>query len=311
MTPSPPPHLIVNPAAGPARRRAAARCLARAAADLLPGVRIHLTRAPGHAAELAAAAAEEGAPRVFAAGGDGTFNEVLQGLAGSATALCPVPLGTASVLARELRLPIDPVAALTALIARTDHPATIGLAEGSHFRRHFLLMAGIGIDSAVIQDLLPAMKARLGLGAYFLQGLATAARYRYPTVRVCADGQEWSGTSCIVANGVNYAAGVSLAPDAGLTRPDLCMMLFSGDGPFPYLRYIGGLLAGGRHTRMEGVRVHCGPRFTVSAQVPMRGHLDGELTGPLPLTLTAVPGGIRLPLPGTGRGGARLTPEVP
>jgi diacylglycerol kinase family enzyme len=299
--------LIINPVAGPARQRDRATALERHARELIPNLKIHHTQGPDHATELARTAAAAGASRVYAAGGDGTVNEVLQGLVGSTTGLCPLPMGTANVACRELRLPAaDPIKALNMALKRPDLPATVGLAEGDGFSRHFLLMTGIGIDSAIIADMHGPTKAKLGISAYFLQGLLTCLRYPYDPIHVTIDsgddgdgGETVSGSSLIIANGSNYAAGVTLVPDAALTSPELCLMAFSGNGPFPYLRYIAGLLLGGRHRTMHGVTVRRGRRFTVHANSATlhRGHTDGELTCPLPLILTALPEAIRLPLP--------------
>ncbi len=288
--------LVINPAAGPGRKRARMAALAERARRLIPHLTVRFTEGPGHATELAEQAARAGAPRLYAAGGDGTINEALQGLVGSRTALCPVPAGTGNVVARELRLPLQPEAALKEGIRRQVHPATVGLAEGEDYRRYFLLMCGIGIDSAVIADLDRGTKSGLGIGAYFLQGALTMARYRFPPIRVRAGEREYTGTSIVIANGANYAGGFTLTPDAGLTRPDLNLLVMQGDHPLIYGQYAIGVLAH-CHTRMNGIHSIDGSRFVVTSDTPMRGHLDGELTCLLPLTLSALPGGVRLPLP--------------
>lgn len=295
---SAPPRLIINPFAGPGHRRHHGTDLATAAKALIPGLTVCYTDGPQHATKLAQNAALEGVCRVYAAGGDGTVNEVLQGLVGTDTSLCPLPLGTANVACHELGLPVSsPLAALKVALKRPDQLATVGRVEGDNYRHYFLLMTGIGIDSAVIADIHGPTKRKLGIGAYFLQGVLTSLRYRFLPIQVRVDDDPTPivASSVIIANGVNYAAGVTLVPDAGLTRPDLCLLGFAGTDPFPYLRYIAGLMVG-RHTTMRGVSVRRGQRFTVSSQSPMRGHTDGELTGPLPLTISACPEAIRLPL---------------
>ncbi len=312
MNATSPPTLIINPAAGPARRRHRLIAFGERAPRLIAGLSVHFTEGPEHAAELARSAAKSGVSRVYVAGGDGTVNEALQGLAGSACALCPVPVGTGNVVARELLLPSEPEAALLEGQRRPVAPATCGLAEGEGYRRYFLLMCGIGIDSAVIADLQSGAKAGLGVGAYFLQGGVTMAKYRFPPIRVHADGGDYTGTSIIVANGINYAGGFTLSPDAGLTRPELNLLVLQGTSPAPFLKYGLGVLAH-CHTRMSGVTSVNGTRFTVSADTPMRGHVDGELTAALPLTLSAVPGGINLPLPAHGPTAAPrlMNPKTP
>ena len=295
--------LVINPAAGPGRKRARMTALAERAERLIPGLTVRFTEGPGHATELAREAARNHLPKLFAAGGDGTINEALQGLVGSATALCPVPAGTGNVVARELRLPNHPEAALKEVLRRSVHPVTVGLAEGDGYRRHFLLMFGVGIDSAVIADLQSGTKAGLGIGAYFLQGGLTLARYRFPPIRVGDNGHTHTGTSVVIANGANYAGGFTLNPDAGLTRPDLNLLVMQGQSPLSYGKYALGVLAH-CHTRMRGIHSVNGRRFTIESDTPMRGHLDGELTCLLPLTLSALPEGVLLPLPDHGPTGA-------
>src|SRR5215469_5904101 len=135
--------IIFNPAAGRRRVQLLWRVLDVLVAN---GIRLSLseTRCAGHAARLARTAAENGAPMVVAAGGDGTIAEVASGLIGTGTRLGVIPLGTANVLAHELGLPFAPRAVAAALAFGRTRDVWPGLARGPDGERLFVQMLGVG-----------------------------------------------------------------------------------------------------------------------------------------------------------------------
>ncbi len=297
-------HLILNPAAGPLRRRGQAEQLVKSVtARLGSPVTHHTTEGPDHARLLAQQAVAAGANTVLVGGGDGTINEALQGLAGSGTCLAPLPLGTANVLCSELQLPHHVTACLEQLVTRRPQPVSVGLAQWPGGQRHFLLMVGVGLDGAIVADVQSGPKGLLGEGAYFLQGMATAVRYRYPTLCLSDGHQQWHGNSVVIANARNYAGKFVLAPAGGLQRDDLCMVLFEGRSPWAFLRYGLGVLSG-RHVRQRGVTIQHGKCFSIdrlpTGGPPVPGHVDGEIINGTPLNVTIQPASIQLPLPPTG-----------
>ena len=160
--------LIVNPTAGQGRAQEAGETLQTALAPLLGGVTV--TQGPGDAERAARAAAEEGRyEAVLVAGGDGTINEVVNGLlaaraaGGASLPLGLVPVGTQNVLAHELGLPaFDLTATLEILQAGRTRALDVGLA-GS---RYFVLMAGFGFDALVVREVLRPVKNLIGPAAY-------------------------------------------------------------------------------------------------------------------------------------------------
>ena len=162
--------LIVNPAAGRAP-------LFRRQAPALTALLVHhgytadiqeTTAAPHSAAQLAASASQ-GSTLVIACGGDGTVHGVLQGLVSSDATLGVLPLGTANALARNLRLPLDPLQALTRLLAYTPQRIPLGRIEVGSESRRFILMAGCGPDGALAALLASSSrsKARFGRATYY------------------------------------------------------------------------------------------------------------------------------------------------
>lgn len=305
MRPPPPPSpssglpepvaLVVNPAAGPGWRRGRTRSVIAAARRHLPGLSVWPTGGPGDATRLAAQAAEKGMGTLLVAGGDGTIHEAIQGLAGTDTCLGPLPTGTANVLCREAGLPTSPLPALERLIAGRPRRVTLGrvATPDPATERWFVLMVGVGLDAAIVADVRGGPKYALGAGAYFLQGAATGLRYRYAPLTVKVHGETLTGTTAVIANARNYAGSFILAPEGGLDRPDLCLVLFDGRGPGSYLAHALGVMRG-RHTARPGVTVRHGDRFEVSAVTSIAAQADGELVGGVPLTVSAVPGALLL-----------------
>ncbi|MFQ5509369.1 MAG: diacylglycerol/lipid kinase family protein [Leptospirillia bacterium] len=296
--------LIFNPNAGPSTRKKRRARLFDRLERVLPRLSIRATEAPGDATRLAREAHREGARTVLVAGGDGTVNEALQGLVGTDVHLGTLPLGTANVLSRETGIPADPERAVRAILSARGVPVTVGTVRRGEFKRHFVLMAGVGLDAAIVGAVRAGPKKRLGVAAYFLEGMATALTYRYPKITVEVNGVTLSGTSLVVANARNYAGPFILAPDAGLMRDGLTLVLFSGRGPAPYLKYAAGVVLK-RHGTMQGVTILHGDHFRVVSEAPTAAHVDGEEIGAVPLEITANPQAVRLlisPAAFTGQG---------
>lgn len=283
--------IVFNPTAG--RRRVAAlwRVL-----DILTmnGVRIEVmrTEAPGHAATLARAAVAAGETMVVAAGGDGTIAEVAQGIAGSGAALGIIPIGTANVLAHELRLkfaPRDVAAALAVGRTRLIHP---GLCTGPLGARLFVQMLGAGFDADVVHALAPRLKRMMGRSAYVVQGVRELARYRFPRIRLRIDGRAVEAGSAIVSKGRLYAGAYVLAPQADPSRPGFQVALFDRAGPASTLLY-GAMLPTGTLARLPWVRVLAGREIEIgSLGIPLQA--DGDAAGFSPVRITEAAGGLRV-----------------
>ncbi len=141
--------LVVNSSASSVTARTRVVIQKALAAD--HAVTVAETSRPGHATRLAQGAAADGCDVVVVLGGDGTLNEAANGLAGTATALAPLPGGSTNVFARTLGLPDDPIEAtgalLDALADDTIRPVGLGSVNG----RYFLFHVGIGFDAAIVK----------------------------------------------------------------------------------------------------------------------------------------------------------------
>src|SRR5215211_243182 len=172
--------LISNPKTGRyASRRRPVEQLAAQLESLGVKVDLRLTQGPGDATEIAARAARNGSSDVIVAGGDGTINEAIQGLAGTNARLGILPRGTANVLARELGLPLDDQQAVAVAAQGKSRKIYLGIAinETTNESRHFVLMAGIGLDASVVKRVQPSLKKRIGKGAFWLSGLSHLATW--------------------------------------------------------------------------------------------------------------------------------------
>lgn len=297
--------LIYNPVAGrrPARREgeicAAAGILRQAGLTL----DVLATAGPGSARNLAQSAARAGARAVFVCGGDGTINEVVNGLAGSACPLGILPGGTANIAARDLGLPRNPVAAARALVDAKPHRISLGRATWQQphdqTERYFLSIAGVGFDAYVVHHLSWGFKTALGVSAYAWEAVHQACRYGFPRF-VCRRGDdEWRGTQALVQRTERYAGWFHLAPGASLLNDQMSVCVFESSSPWRYLLYTSALGLG-RHLALRDVHLTEVSRLTCCPEDSSRRiyvELDGELAGQLPAAFELVPDALTLLLP--------------
>lgn len=248
--------IIFNPVAGRRRRAALWHVL-----DMLVenGIKVEVaeTQYAGHASELALQAAQNDAPMVVAAGGDGTIAEVANGLLGSKTALGVIPLGTANVLAKEYALPTSPHGIASALVYRRCKHLWPGVAQMSDGQHIFVQMLGLGFDGAVVKGVQPLLKRAIGKGAYVWQSLWESVAYGFPLVRLKVDGEAFEAASVVVSKGRLYGGPYMLAPQAHPQAPGFQVVLFEKPGTWPAL-LTGAALPLGVLPRCPGVRVVSG-----------------------------------------------------
>ncbi len=284
--------VIYNPSSGrPRERLASVNRFASLLREAGRTVTVLPTLHPNHATELAREAVAQGCDLVIAHGGDGTVNEVLQTLVGTDAVLGFWPGGTANVLAAELDFPFRVGDVVDRILAGNVRTVTVGKAND----RYFLLMAGVGLDAAVVGTVDPVLKRRLGKGAFAVSALKFIWNWNLQPFTVQMNGDEVNGRFVVAGNGRSYGGGFQLTPLASLDDPDLDICVFSSGSRLDYLKYATASIFGS-HRQMPGViykkvrRV----RITAEGRVHVPVQLDGEVTGTLPLQLEAVPGGVKL-----------------
>jgi YegS/Rv2252/BmrU family lipid kinase len=286
-------HIILNPAAGSRNRAlldAVAARLKAAGAD----VTIELTRAPGHATELARAAARSGkADVIVAAGGDGTINEVARGLLGQGVPLGILPLGTANVLAIEIGLPLKAENIASMLLGGPAELIGTGLVEGEIF----LLMVGIGFDGEIVHGIDPKLKRLWGKGAFIWSGLKTWARGPGHEISLAVDGREKQAAWAIVTNARHYAGPFVLAQKAKITEPGLTLFLFRKKSRLAFAVYLAALGLG-LVERLRSVEVMPARVIEFRAPKGLAVEVDGDERGFLPQRIEQGTKFLRMVVPG-------------
>jgi diacylglycerol kinase (ATP) len=299
--------LIHNPNAGnggTARRRTldAARHIFAAGgieADLAE------TTGPGHATEIAARAAQEGRQLVIACGGDGTLNEIVNGLAahlnGHRVPLALLPGGTANILAKELDLPWDIPSAAEKLVRGTVKQIALGLAtplEQPEKKKYFLSVGGAGPDGMIVYSIDLGLKARLGILAYWWEGAREVFRYKFPHFRVVSGDQKINASLAIVGRTQNYGGPFKITTEANLFEDHFEILTLGTQSGFRYLSYLPSLWLGTLRGT-EGVEF-----FKTDSLVcepldnnPIYAQIDGEPLARLPVEFKIVPRALKLLVP--------------
>lgn len=293
--------LIYNPAAGALRRDL--RQIERLTADLRnQGIVVapRPTAYAGHATLLARQAVADGAAIVIACGGDGTINETAQSLVGTETALAVWPCGTANVLAKELGLPRNAATLANLIAAGSLRTISVGRAAkpDNNWQRYFLLMAGIGLDAAIVESVDLELKKFAGKGAYWAAGLNFLARMPLTPFSLKFNGQQHESTFAVISNAAHYASMFRLAPDARMDDDKFKVCVFNTRSRLAYLSYAF-LSMTGSHTLGSGVVYQETGKAMANSSVTAPVQLDGDLVGKLPMDFEIVPQAMRIfaPLP--------------
>jgi len=297
--------VIVNRAAnkgGAARRWPAIEAQLKA---YLGSFRPLFTDAPGHATALARDALSRGARRFAAVGGDGTVNEVLNGLLDSSgrliapdTVLCPVPAGTANELCRALGHLEDPLSAYAAAAGRGSRPVDllrvrcVDLA-GHQVDRFGYLIVSLGAAATIShRTSRSAWLKKLGEIAYLLMTPVVTLGYRHRDVAIAIDGgvpQTRRLFTAMVANTENGGGGMRLMPGAKFDDGILDLIEMGDISRLGVLLDVMPKLYSGAHIGHPKVRVSQGTRFRFESEVETLVDLDGETVGRLPLEVSVLP----------------------
>lgn len=288
---------IVNPVAGNGRSHRIWERL-RARVEAVQAWRCVSTERAGHARELAHQAASAGYERVVAVGGDGTVNEVANGLAGTRTALAIIPTGSGNDSVRNLAIPSQPAEAAMLAAHGDAREVDLGTIRLAGRATYFLNVAGFGFDAEVAYRVNrpPWMWLKV-LGSttpYVATVLYTLWAYRSARMRLDLDGQvhEQPVFLVAVANGPCYGGGMRIVPpalpDDGLL--DVCVV--RQVSRIEVLKLVPRMYSGG-HVGHPAVKLARCRELSVDADCRVRCHADGEIVGELPARFGVVPGALR------------------
>ncbi len=306
--------IVINPAARRLPRRESLAAARRWAVDAGWRTGLAVTGGPNEATAIARQAAEQGYDAVYACGGDGTLNEVANGLAGTNVALGFIPAGTVNIWAKEHRLGRDPTVALRQLTEGATRVVDLGWAEHAPLAarpepvegeaasrgRAFLLMAGIGYDAAVAAAVEARAKRVLGPLAFVRAMLAGSAGYRAPRATLRHDGlvEEANLGLLTASNSRIYAGILRPAPQAliddgmlDIALLDLARVLPGAIAELPRL-LLGRVPRDGREGGyLRGFRT---ADLAVDTDRPAPLQVDGEVIGQTPVRLTVRPRALRV-----------------
>ena len=293
QNPTPRLKVIYNPVAGQrhgVRLRRTFRALERSGASLS----VIETQRAGDAERAAVAVSRTDTDMLIVAGGDGTINEVVNGLMAAPGPVPPmgiIPLGTANVLAQEIGLKLASRKIASAILGGRRVSVYPGRANG----RYFLMMGGIGFDAEVVAHVDPALKRRTGPFAYLAETLNQARRYRFETCGGEIDGTPFEARWIVVCNGSRYGGPFVAAPSARLTEPGFSVCLLNG-ARFDIARY-GLALALGRLSNQHDVRILPAQRVRVDGPIGCKVQGDGDIIASLPVEIVSAERPIELVVP--------------
>ena len=263
------------------------------------------TTGPGHATEIAQQATRDGRELVIACGGDGTLNEVVNGLATAQNEhrvpLALLPGGTANVLAKELNLPWDIPRAAKHLIHADVHEIALGRAtplEQPEKSRYFLSVSGCGPDGMIVYSVDLGLKARVGILAYWWQGAREVLRYTFPKFRVRTGERQMEATLVVVGRTKNYGGPFKITDQADLFEDQFEVMALTTQSGLRYLSYLPTLWMGNLRKEED---VHFWKADTLVCEPldasPVYSQVDGEPLTRLPVEFSIVPRALKLLVP--------------
>ena len=291
--------VVVNPRAGGGRT-----------GSLWPAIREELMRAgitigvaettaPGDATGLARQAASDGWPLIVAVGGDGTVNEVINGIVSPSgqplATLAVIATGRGRDVCRNLGITTDTTLAVSGLAGAPEVVVDLNRAEWPGAGHRFFVNAGgVGFDAEV------AARSRTGRGSgtvpYLLAILTTLHRYAPRAATVELDDAVVSRdpvAGVIIANGEYYGGGMRIAPDASPTDARLTIVVLGDIGRAELIRWLPTLYSG-RHLENPKVKAYSGRRVVITAPVKLPMHLDGEPVLPSPVSVSVCPAALRV-----------------
>lgn len=266
--------VILNPAANSDRAR---RGFSRVE-ELAQNCQVCATSRPGEAETLARHAASEGFVKIVAAGGDGTINEVVNGLAGTESMLGLLPMGTVNVFASELGLPSHDLASCWRVI-EGDHTRVVDLPNANG--KYFVQLAGVGLDAQAVKETSASLKNNFGPLSYLISAAQIAARTP-PRLTIEWEQNKIEGSFVLIGNGRRYGGPFPFFKQAILDDGLLDVVAFKHLGYFEILRYLQEVFFNSE-IRAPDIEYFQTRHLRVSSHDDVPVELDGELAGVCPV----------------------------
>jgi diacylglycerol kinase (ATP) len=288
--------IILNPAAG--KVRDVEDVVARL--SRVPNGEIRISTKPGSAARFASAALRKGFDLVVAAGGDGTLNEVVNGIGenlGDAR-LGLIPLGTGNDFARTIGVPDDLEAAIDLIVIGETRDVDLVRVTSDEVR-YFVNVSAGGFSGLVDEKLTPEIKKTWGPLAYLRGAAAALSELRAYRTTLALDNSESLTLdlyNVVVANGRYVAGGTLIAPEASIDDGLLDIVLIPQRSA-PELALLAAQVALGTHLTSEAIVFRRAAQLTVHSKPGMWFNVDGELVGNEPARFEILPRALRFIAP--------------
>ncbi|MDP1759125.1 MAG: diacylglycerol kinase family lipid kinase [Thermodesulfovibrionales bacterium] len=246
---------------------------------------------------------------IIAAGGDGTYNEVINGIACANIPMAILPLGTTNVLAKELGVSEDVKKAIDIALSGRVKTVSLGKITARHLTsedsslaqpqaspqgqitRYFLLMAGIGYDAETVYGIKDEIKRYSGKGAYILSGLKTLLRWAPDKLTFTMNGESREGYSAIICKTSKYGGNFRIAPDADIKKNNFYAFIMHGRNRLDIFRYVSGIVME-KHLKFTDITYRKIENMAVKGKAHIQ--IDGDYFGMTPASIEIVPDALRL-----------------
>ena len=261
---------------------------------------MRLSTMPGDAELIARQAVEEGFSTIVAAGGDGTINEVMNGIisaGGQDVTLGILPVGTMNVFAVELGIPLNSLEkAWRIIISGEVRHIDLPICSADGVERCFVQLAGVGLDAEVVRRTTRESKKALGPLSYLLS-LAQVAGQKPPPIKLKShDGALRIGSFVLLGNGRFYGGPFTMFRQGSQVDGLLDVLVFKSQSPWDLLRYMHAILMG-QHAKLKDVEYFQTSSLQLSSEEPVPYELDGEMVGYLPLAFSLREAGLSVLAP--------------
>ncbi len=293
-------YLIYNPTSGPIWNSFKPSIVENYLKDKNWDLTVLATEYQGHASELAKKAVEDNIYMVIAAGGDGTINEVVQGLAGGKTVLAILPVGTTNVMARDLKIPLSLQDAIQVIDNGEEGIIDLGIIND----RYFVLMAGIGFDGKIISDTNSGLKKITGMGAFVATIPVLLVGYKTAGMSVTLwdkNGKKKkikrSSYQALVSNSSTYAISLKVALDANPNDGLLDLDIFKTSKLHKFAWQLVSIAFLTKKSNKEDVENFQFAKAMIKAEPPMPIQVDGDTYGYTPALIEVKPDFLRIMKP--------------
>jgi YegS/Rv2252/BmrU family lipid kinase len=284
--------IILNPVAGRSEHEKFSKIIEILKSNNLD-IEITETKEAGHGKRIAAANLDAGFDMIVAAGGDGTVNEVLNGIYPHQIPFGLIPLGTVNVLAKEIKLADNAASIANCIITAHHKICWLGNRDGHYFS----LMVSAGLDAMSVANVSGKLKRLIGKNAYALSFLKELIKSQNIKYIVTANGKAYDASNVIITNGKYYGGEYICAPDAALDKNQLYLLMSMKFGRWNALKYAF-LMLSNKYPYSKDITIIPANRVTINCafeDIPIQ--MDGDDAGILPARITMSDHSINLVQP--------------